>query len=54
MKAWVTLRSSENAKRGTVIVCHLYSKSIHEISLLLNILWSTVSSIIKSGNYWEQ
>ncbi|CAI9581178.1 unnamed protein product [Staurois parvus] len=33
-------------KRGTVIGCHLCNKSIHEISLLLNIPQSTVSGII--------
>ncbi|CAI9558862.1 unnamed protein product [Staurois parvus] len=33
-------------KHGTVIGCHLYNKSIHEISLLLNIPQSTVSGII--------
>ncbi|CAI9582750.1 unnamed protein product [Staurois parvus] len=33
-------------KRGTVIGCHLCNKSICEISLLLNIPWSTVSGII--------
>ncbi|CAI9586474.1 unnamed protein product [Staurois parvus] len=32
--------------RGTVIGCHLCNKSIHEVSLLLNILQSTVSGII--------
>ncbi|CAI9601693.1 unnamed protein product [Staurois parvus] len=33
-------------KRGTVIGCHLYNKSIHEISLLPNIPRSSVSGII--------
>ncbi|CAI9559033.1 unnamed protein product [Staurois parvus] len=33
-------------KRGTVIDCHLCNKSIREISLLLNIPWSTVISVI--------
>ncbi|CAI9598698.1 unnamed protein product [Staurois parvus] len=33
-------------ERGTVIGCHLCNKSIHEISLLLNISQSTVSGII--------
>ncbi|CAI9557743.1 unnamed protein product [Staurois parvus] len=33
-------------KCGTVIGCHLCNKSICEISLLLNILRSTVSGII--------
>ncbi|CAI9551925.1 unnamed protein product [Staurois parvus] len=33
-------------KHGTVIGCHLYNKSIREISLLLNIPRSTVSGII--------
>ncbi|CAI9582983.1 unnamed protein product [Staurois parvus] len=33
-------------KHGTVIGCHLCNKSICEISLLLNIPWSTVSGII--------
>ncbi|CAI9618139.1 unnamed protein product [Staurois parvus] len=37
-------------KRGTVIGCHL-CKSIHEISLLLNIPRSTVSGIIIK---WKQ
>ncbi|CAI9612579.1 unnamed protein product [Staurois parvus] len=32
-------------KRGTVIGCHLCNKSIHGISLLLNIPRSTVSGI---------
>ncbi|CAI9590553.1 unnamed protein product, partial [Staurois parvus] len=32
-------------KCGTVIGCHLCNKSISEISLLLNIPWSTVSGI---------
>ncbi|CAI9570331.1 unnamed protein product [Staurois parvus] len=44
-----------DSKRGTVIGCHLCNKSIHEISLLLNIPRSTVSGIItKGGNNWEQ
>ncbi|CAI9560912.1 unnamed protein product, partial [Staurois parvus] len=38
-------------KRGTVIGCHLSSKSIREIFLLLNIPWSTVSGIITK---WKQ
>ncbi|CAI9611919.1 unnamed protein product [Staurois parvus] len=38
-------------KRGTVIGCHLCNKSIHEISLLLNIPHSTVSGIITK---WKQ
>ncbi|CAI9538779.1 unnamed protein product, partial [Staurois parvus] len=38
-------------KRGTVIGCHLCNKSIHEISLLLNIPLSTVSGIITK---WKQ
>ncbi|CAI9582248.1 unnamed protein product [Staurois parvus] len=38
-------------KRGTVIGCHLYNKSIREISLLLNIPRSTVSGIITK---WKQ
>ncbi|CAI9569642.1 unnamed protein product [Staurois parvus] len=33
-------------KCGTVIGCHLCNKSIHEISLFLNIPQSTVSGII--------
>ncbi|CAI9558422.1 unnamed protein product [Staurois parvus] len=33
-------------KCGTVIGCHLCNKSICEISLLLNIPWSTVSGNI--------
>ncbi|CAI9581729.1 unnamed protein product [Staurois parvus] len=33
-------------KRGTVIGCHLCNKSLCEISLALNIPWSTVSGII--------
>ncbi|CAI9587425.1 unnamed protein product [Staurois parvus] len=40
-------------KHGTVIGCHLCNKSIHEISLLLNIPQSTVSGIISESN-WEQ
>ncbi|CAI9585688.1 unnamed protein product, partial [Staurois parvus] len=38
-------------KRGTVIGCHLCNKSIHEISLLLNIPRSTVSGTIAK---WKQ
>ncbi|CAI9589138.1 unnamed protein product, partial [Staurois parvus] len=38
-------------KRGTVIGCHLCNKSIHEISLLLNIPRPTVSGIITK---WKQ
>ncbi|CAI9620337.1 unnamed protein product [Staurois parvus] len=38
-------------KRGTVIGCHLCNKSIHEISLLLNIPRSTVSGI---KTKWKQ
>ncbi|CAI9619038.1 unnamed protein product, partial [Staurois parvus] len=38
-------------KLGTVIGCHLCNKSIHEISLLLNIPQSTVSGIITK---WKQ
>ncbi|CAI9581880.1 unnamed protein product [Staurois parvus] len=38
-------------KRGTVIGCHLCNKSIHEISLLLNIPKSTVRGIITK---WKQ
>ncbi|CAI9558442.1 unnamed protein product [Staurois parvus] len=38
-------------KRGTVIGCHLYNKSIREISLLLNISQSTVSGNITK---WKQ
>ncbi|CAI9581114.1 unnamed protein product, partial [Staurois parvus] len=38
-------------KCGTVIGCHLCNKSIREISLQLNILWSTVSGIITK---WKQ
>ncbi|CAI9579851.1 unnamed protein product [Staurois parvus] len=38
-------------KRGTVIGCHLCNKSIHEISLLLNIPQSAVSGIITK---WKQ
>ncbi|CAI9596869.1 unnamed protein product, partial [Staurois parvus] len=33
-------------EQGTMIGCHLCNKSIHEISLLLNIPRSTVSGII--------
>ncbi|CAI9605695.1 unnamed protein product, partial [Staurois parvus] len=36
-------------KHGTVIGCHLCNKSIHEISLLLNIPQSSVSGIITKG-----
>ncbi|CAI9535994.1 unnamed protein product [Staurois parvus] len=35
-----------DSKRGPVIGCHLCNKSIHDISLLLNIPRSTVSGII--------
>ncbi|CAI9598246.1 unnamed protein product [Staurois parvus] len=38
-------------KRGTILGCHLCNKSICEISLLLNIPWSTVSGIITK---WKQ
>ncbi|CAI9620054.1 unnamed protein product [Staurois parvus] len=38
-------------KRGTITGCHLCNKSIHEISLLLNIPRSTVSDIITK---WKQ
>ncbi|CAI9543123.1 unnamed protein product [Staurois parvus] len=38
-------------KHGTVIGCHLCNKSIHDISLLLNIPRSTVSGIITK---WKQ
>ncbi|CAI9614185.1 unnamed protein product [Staurois parvus] len=38
-------------KHGTVIGCHLCNKSIREVSLLLNIPWSTLSGIITK---WEQ
>ncbi|CAI9542730.1 unnamed protein product [Staurois parvus] len=38
-------------KRGTVIGCHLFNKSIRDISLLLNIPHSTVSGIITK---WKQ
>ncbi|CAI9535691.1 unnamed protein product, partial [Staurois parvus] len=38
-------------KHGTVIGCHLCNKSIHDISLLLNIPRSTVSDIITN---WKQ
>ncbi|CAI9622369.1 unnamed protein product [Staurois parvus] len=38
-------------KNGTLIGCHLCNKSIREISLLLNISWSTVSGIITK---WKQ
>ncbi|CAI9591148.1 unnamed protein product, partial [Staurois parvus] len=46
-------RSQElsDSKRGPVIGCHLCNKSIHEISLLLNIPQSTVSGIITK---WKQ
>ncbi|CAI9624007.1 unnamed protein product [Staurois parvus] len=38
-------------KPGTMIGCHLCNKSIHEISLLLNIPRSTISDIITK---WKQ
>ncbi|CAI9555126.1 unnamed protein product [Staurois parvus] len=38
-------------KRGTVISCHLCDKSIHELSLLLNITRSPVSGIVQK---WKQ
>ncbi|CAI9624472.1 unnamed protein product, partial [Staurois parvus] len=50
VKERVALRNSE-FKHGTVIGCHLCNKSIHEISLLLNIPRSTVSGIITK---WKQ
>ncbi|CAI9578572.1 unnamed protein product, partial [Staurois parvus] len=37
-------------KRSTVIGCHLCNKSICEVSLLLNIPWSTVRGIITRWN----
>ncbi|CAI9620110.1 unnamed protein product [Staurois parvus] len=40
-------------KCGTGIGCHLCNRSIHEISLLLNIPRLTVSGIITSGSNWE-
>ncbi|CAI9558521.1 unnamed protein product [Staurois parvus] len=51
MKEWVALRSSVNSSMVPVLGCHLCNKSIHEISLLLNILRSTVSGIITK---WKQ
>ncbi|CAI9603243.1 unnamed protein product [Staurois parvus] len=39
-------RELSEFKCGTVIGCHLCNKSIHEISLLLNISRPTVSGII--------
>ncbi|CAI9578137.1 unnamed protein product [Staurois parvus] len=39
---------------STNICERLCNKSIHEISLLLNIPWSTVSGIITKWNNWEQ
>ncbi|CAI9564053.1 unnamed protein product [Staurois parvus] len=44
-------RELSEFKHGTVIGCHPYNKSIREISLLLNIPWSTISGIIKE---WKQ
>ncbi|CAI9574656.1 unnamed protein product [Staurois parvus] len=38
-------------KCGNVLGCHLCNKFIREISLLLNISWSTVSGIIIK---WKQ
>ncbi|CAI9548649.1 unnamed protein product, partial [Staurois parvus] len=38
-------------KRGAVIGCHLCNKSIHDISLLLNIPRSTVCGVITK---WKQ
>ncbi|CAI9598513.1 unnamed protein product [Staurois parvus] len=38
-------------KCGTVIGCHLCNKSIHEMSLLLNITRSAVSGIVTK---WKQ
>ncbi|CAI9574787.1 unnamed protein product [Staurois parvus] len=40
-----------DSKRRTEIDCHLCNKSIHEVSLLLNIPRSTVSGIITK---WKQ
>ncbi|CAI9618968.1 unnamed protein product [Staurois parvus] len=46
-------RSQElsDSKRGPVIGCHLYNKSIHDISWLLNIPRSAVSGNITK---WKQ
>ncbi|CAI9609943.1 unnamed protein product, partial [Staurois parvus] len=46
-------RSQElsDSKCGAVIGCHLCNKSIRDISLLLNIPWSSVSGIITK---WKQ
>ncbi|CAI9569878.1 unnamed protein product [Staurois parvus] len=46
-------RSQELSKfrHGTVIGCHLCNKSVHDISLLLNIPQSTVSSNLTK---WKQ
>ncbi|CAI9590540.1 unnamed protein product [Staurois parvus] len=43
--------SSVNSSGGTVIGCHLCNKSIRDISLLLNIPRSTVSTIV---TIWKQ
>ncbi|CAI9533217.1 unnamed protein product, partial [Staurois parvus] len=52
LKEWVALRSSVNSSvSGTVIGCHLFNKSIHEMSLLLHIPRSTVSGI---KTKWKQ
>ncbi|CAI9562850.1 unnamed protein product [Staurois parvus] len=41
-------------KRGTVIGCHLCNKSIHDISLLLNIPHQLLVVLQQSGRNWEQ
>ncbi|CAI9534424.1 unnamed protein product, partial [Staurois parvus] len=52
LKEWVALRSSVNSSVGPVIGCHLCNKSICDISLLINISWSTVSGIVVTK--WKQ
>ncbi|CAI9617812.1 unnamed protein product [Staurois parvus] len=51
MNEWVCSPKLSEFKYGTVIGCHLCNKSISEISVLLNIPWSTVSGIITK---WKQ
>ncbi|CAI9620932.1 unnamed protein product, partial [Staurois parvus] len=51
LKEWVAQQELSELKRGTVIGCHLCNKSIHKISLLLNISRSTVRGIIRK---WKQ
>ena len=33
-------------QRGTVIGCHIYNKSVHQIYALLELPWSTVIAVL--------